>query len=83
MEAHRSVACTVDAGFLTSATDDASLPGTHFRLPMTLVLDSLRDDSLTCRRLGEAWMRCSLKSYLRSASFQFWKTMAHLFLQRA
>lgn len=32
---------------------------------MLLVLDSLRDDDLSARRYGEAWMRCNLKSYLR------------------
>ncbi|KAA1127179.1 hypothetical protein PGTUg99_029413 [Puccinia graminis f. sp. tritici] len=29
------------------------------------VLDSLKSNDLTNRRCGEAWMRCSLKSYLR------------------
>jgi hypothetical protein len=33
--------------------------------PMFGVLDGLKAEDLTTRRLAEAWMRCSLKSYLR------------------
>lgn len=52
-------------GNLWRYTDDSLLPGSRLRVPMLLVLDSLRDDDLSARRYGEAWMRCSLKSYLR------------------
>ena len=45
--------------------EDAQLPGLVLRSPMLLVLDSLKADDLGTRRAGEAWMRCSLKSYIR------------------
>lgn len=32
---------------------------------MFMMLDSLKAEDLSTRRAGEAWMRCSLKSYLR------------------
>lgn len=32
---------------------------------MLMMLDSLKSEDLGTRRAGEAWMRCSLKSYLR------------------
>lgn len=52
-------------GNLWRYTDDVQLPGACLRIPMLIVLDSLKDDNLVNRRCGEAWMRCSLKSYLR------------------
>lgn len=52
-------------GNLWRFTEDNQLPGRVLRLPMLIVLDSLKDDNLTTKRAGEAWMRCSLKSYLR------------------
>ena len=32
---------------------------------MMIVLDTLKSDDPNLRRIGETWMRCSLKSYLR------------------
>jgi hypothetical protein len=32
------------------------------------VLDTLKSDDPGLRRIGETWMRCSLKSYVRSVS---------------
>lgn len=32
---------------------------------MMMVLDTLKNDDPNLRRIGETWMRCSLKSYLR------------------
>lgn len=32
---------------------------------MMIVLDTLKSDDPSLRRIGETWMRCSLKSYLR------------------
>jgi hypothetical protein len=32
---------------------------------MMIVLDTLKSDDPSLRRVGETWMRCSLKSYLR------------------
>ncbi|KAI8459463.1 Dopey, N-terminal-domain-containing protein [Phakopsora pachyrhizi] len=52
-------------GNLWKYTEDSLLPGTQLRMPMLLVLDSLKSDDLSLRRCGELWMRCSLKSYLR------------------
>ncbi len=45
--------------------DDSLLPGFHLRVPMMIVLDTLKSDDPQLRRVGETWMRCSLKSYLR------------------
>ncbi|GAA98597.1 hypothetical protein E5Q_05284 [Mixia osmundae IAM 14324] len=40
-------------------------PGDNLFTPLLVVLDSLRDEDLSIRRAAEAWMRCSLKSYIR------------------
>lgn len=52
-------------GNLWRFTEDAQLPGLILRTPMFKMLDSLKSEDLSTRRAGEAWMRCSLKSYLR------------------
>ena len=46
-------------------SEDSQLPGLVLRTPMFMMLDSLKAEDLSTRRAGEAWMRCSLKSYLR------------------
>lgn len=43
------------------------LPGFRFKVPMMIVLDTLKNEEPNLRRIGETWMRCSLKSYLRYA----------------
>jgi hypothetical protein len=45
--------------------EDNLLPGFRFKVPMMIVLDTLKNDDPYLRRIGETWMRCSLKSYLR------------------
>ena len=45
--------------------DDNLLPGFRFKVPMMIALDTLRSDDTVIKRIGETWMRCSLKSYLR------------------
>ena len=50
-----------------SLPEDNLLPGFRFKVPMMFVLGTLRSDNPTLRRLGETWMRCSLKSYIRYA----------------
>ncbi|BGP31712.1 hypothetical protein JCM10296v2_003486 [Rhodotorula toruloides] len=52
-------------GNLWRFTEDSQLPGVVLRIPMFAMLDSLKSDDLTTRRAAEAWMRCSLKSYIR------------------
>ncbi|KIY52670.1 hypothetical protein FISHEDRAFT_69486 [Fistulina hepatica ATCC 64428] len=52
-------------GVLWRLTDDNLLPGFCFRVPLMLVLDALRNDDPSLRRVGETWMRCSLKAYTR------------------
>ncbi|RPD65070.1 hypothetical protein L227DRAFT_519769 [Lentinus tigrinus ALCF2SS1-6] len=52
-------------GVLWRLTDDNMLPGVHLKVPMMSVLETLRSDDPKLRRIGETWMRCSLKSYLR------------------
>ncbi|GAA6042706.1 hypothetical protein JCM8097_003757 [Rhodosporidiobolus ruineniae] len=52
-------------GTLWRFTEDAQLPGVVLKNPMFAVLDSLKSDDLSTRRSAEAWMRCSLKSYIR------------------
>jgi hypothetical protein len=53
---------------LSLLSEDSLLPGFRFKVPMMFVLDTLRSDNPTLRRLGETWMRCSLKSYIRYAN---------------
>ena len=50
---------------LTYGSDDNLLPGFRFKVPMMITLDTLKSDDTVIRRIGETWMRCSLKSYLR------------------
>lgn len=45
--------------------DDNILPGFRLKLPMMIVLDTLKSDDPNLHRIGETWMRCSLKSYTR------------------
>ncbi|KAF7302659.1 Dopey-N domain-containing protein [Mycena chlorophos] len=52
-------------GVLWRLTEDSLLPGFRFKVPMMIVLDTLKNDDPALRRIGETWMRCSLKSYLR------------------
>jgi hypothetical protein len=51
--------------FLLLAIEDNLLPGFKFKVPMMIVLDTLKNESPNLRRVSETWMRCSLKSYLR------------------
>ncbi|GAA6000168.1 hypothetical protein JCM10207_007887 [Rhodosporidiobolus poonsookiae] len=52
-------------GTLWRFTEDAQLPGVVLRVPMITMLDSLKSEDPSTRRAAEAWMRCSLKSYIR------------------
>lgn len=45
--------------------DDDTLPGFRLKVPLMIVLESLNQDCPTSRRVGETWMRCSLRSYIR------------------
>lgn len=45
--------------------DDDSFPGFRLKVPLMIVLESLKHDCPTLRRVGETWMRCSLRSYIR------------------
>lgn len=52
-------------GVLWRLSDDPQFPGFKFRVPLFNVLDTMKSDDPALRRLGETWMRCSLKSYMR------------------
>ncbi|EGO05284.1 hypothetical protein SERLA73DRAFT_82881 [Serpula lacrymans var. lacrymans S7.3] len=52
-------------GVLWRLTDDTFFPGFKFKVPLMIVLDTLKHDDPILRRVGETWMRCSLKSYIR------------------
>ncbi|KAJ7610904.1 Dopey, N-terminal-domain-containing protein [Roridomyces roridus] len=52
-------------GVLWRLTEDNLLPGFKFKVPMMIVLETLKNEDPCLRRIGETWMRCSLKSYLR------------------
>lgn len=60
----KQAAC-VAFGNLWRYTDDSLRPAMRLTIPMRMMLDSLRSEQLSTRRMGEAWMRCSVKSYLR------------------
>lgn len=50
--------------------EDSNLPGFSLKVPLMITLDTLKNDDPGLRRVGETWMRCSLRSYLRfSTSF--------------
>jgi hypothetical protein len=53
------------SGLLRRNIDDAALPSFQFRIPLLAVLDALKSDNPASRRVGETWMRSSLKSYTR------------------
>lgn len=52
-------------GALWRLTEDSKLPGFSLKVPLMIILDTLTNDDPNLRRIGETWMRCSLKSYLR------------------
>ncbi|KXN85691.1 Protein dopey [Leucoagaricus sp. SymC.cos] len=52
-------------GVLWRLTEDNLLPGFRFKVPLMIVLDTLKNDDPSLKRIGETWMRCSLRSYLR------------------
>ncbi|KAI0964349.1 hypothetical protein AcW1_001188 [Taiwanofungus camphoratus] len=58
------VACEA-FGVLWRLTDDSVAPGSRLRVPMMFMLDTLKSGDPGLHRIGETWMRCSLKSYLR------------------
>jgi hypothetical protein len=45
--------------------EDNLLPGFKFKVPLMIVLHTLKSDDPSMKRIGETWMRCSLRSYLR------------------
>ncbi|KAF9056037.1 Dopey, N-terminal-domain-containing protein [Panaeolus papilionaceus] len=62
----RSTADAFEAfGVLWRLSDDALLPGFHFKVPLIIILDTLKSEDPNLRRIAETWMRCSLKSYIR------------------
>ncbi|KAI0031253.1 Dopey, N-terminal-domain-containing protein [Vararia minispora EC-137] len=52
-------------GVFWRLTGEFYRPGFHFKMPLMIVLDTLKSDEPSMRRIGETWMRCNLKSYLR------------------
>ncbi|QRW09045.1 hypothetical protein RhiLY_08044 [Ceratobasidium sp. AG-Ba] len=52
-------------GVLWRLTDDSLVPGYRCKMPLLIVLDTLKSEDVHVRRVGETWMRCSLKSYIR------------------
>ncbi|KAF8313993.1 hypothetical protein DL93DRAFT_1101270 [Clavulina sp. PMI_390] len=52
-------------GVLWRFSEDIQLPGFQLKVPLLAVLDALRSENPGSRRVGETWMRGSLKSYLR------------------
>ncbi|KIM47693.1 hypothetical protein M413DRAFT_439360 [Hebeloma cylindrosporum] len=52
-------------GVLWRLSEDNQFPGFYFKTPMMIVLDTLKSDNPSLRRVCETWMRCNLKSYIR------------------
>ncbi|KAG7099897.1 hypothetical protein E1B28_001698 [Marasmius oreades] len=52
-------------GVLWRLTEDNLLPGFKFKVPMMIILDTLKNEDPVLRRIGETWMRCNLRSYTR------------------
>lgn len=62
----RNVAEAYEAfGILWRLSEDSMVPGFRFRVPLMIVLETLKSNDPGLYRIGETWMRCSLKSYLR------------------
>ncbi|TDL20873.1 hypothetical protein BD410DRAFT_899170 [Rickenella mellea] len=49
-------------GVLWRLTEDSMLPGFRFKVPLLAVLDSLKSDDPSLRRIGETWMRPTVLS---------------------
>src|SRR5712672_1181326 len=56
---------TVLVQLLTHRLEDSNLPGFSLKVPLMITLETLKNDDPSLRRIGETWMRCSLRSYLR------------------
>ncbi|KAJ8582095.1 hypothetical protein M405DRAFT_582865 [Rhizopogon salebrosus TDB-379] len=52
-------------GVLWRLSEDDSLPGVRLKVPLMIVLETLKRDDPSLRRVGETWMRCNLRSYIR------------------
>ncbi|KAG2155714.1 Dopey, N-terminal-domain-containing protein [Suillus clintonianus] len=52
-------------GVLWRLSEDDSLPGVRLKVPLMIVLETLKHDDPSLRRVGETWMRCNLRSYIR------------------
>ncbi|OAX42077.1 hypothetical protein K503DRAFT_863326 [Rhizopogon vinicolor AM-OR11-026] len=52
-------------GVLWRLTEDDALPGVRLKVPLMIVLETLKHDDPSLRRVGETWMRCNLRSYIR------------------
>ena len=62
----RNVAEAYEAfGILWRLSEDNTVPGFKFKVPLMIVLETLKSTDPGLYRIGETWMRCSLKSYLR------------------
>lgn len=57
--------CKFVSPYSHAVVDDSFVPGSRLKVPMMIVLDTLKNEDPSLRRMGETWMRCSLKSYLR------------------
>ncbi|KDQ63058.1 hypothetical protein JAAARDRAFT_53285 [Jaapia argillacea MUCL 33604] len=52
-------------GVLWRLTEDHLMPGFKWKCPLMIILNTLKSEDPRLHRLGETWMRCNLKSYLR------------------
>ena len=55
----------IHGGLRLFVLDDKLQPGFIFKVPMLIVLETLRNSDPRMRRIGEGWMRSNLKSYIR------------------
>jgi hypothetical protein len=63
---------------LTHFIEDSNLPGFSLKVPLMIILDTLKSDDPGLRRIGETWMRCSLRSYLRYILSLFYLSLPDL-----
>ncbi|OCF39597.1 hypothetical protein I317_06612 [Kwoniella heveanensis CBS 569] len=52
-------------GIFWRLTDDSMLPGEIFNIPISIVIDALKNNDPDIQRQAETWMRCNLLSYFR------------------
>ncbi|KAG1839780.1 hypothetical protein C8R48DRAFT_781978 [Suillus tomentosus] len=52
-------------GILWQLSGDDSLPGVRLKVPLMIVLETLKHEDPSLRHIGETWMQCNLRAHIR------------------